>query len=142
METSSEIKKMKRNLKMRMNKLLSLIFLCLCPLFFFYSCTTATHEKFEEPVIKGDEEPKVKEDEKPTVREDMVEATGIIKYVDLEGGFYGIIVDDKHYVPINLSKEFEMDGLKVKFKAKIRKDLVSIHMWGILIELTDIDKIK
>jgi len=32
--------------------------------------------------------------------------------------------------------------LKVKFKAKIRKDLVSIHMWGTLIELIYIDKIK
>ncbi|MCK4760237.1 MAG: hypothetical protein KAT69_09305 [Candidatus Aminicenantes bacterium] len=81
-------------------------------------------------------------DEEPIVQGDIVEATGIIKYVDLEGGFYGITTPDKSYVPINLPPEFEMDGLKVKFKAKIRKDLVSIHMWGILIELTYIDKIK
>ena len=119
---------------MRKKKLFFLIFLCLCHFVFVYSCTITTHEKLEEPTVKGDEE--------PIVKGDIVEATGIIKYVDLEGGFYGIIADGKHYVPINLSKEFKMDGLKVKFKAKIRKDLVSIHMWGILIELTYIDKIK
>ncbi len=30
----------------------------------------------------------------------------------------------------------------MKFKAEIREDLVSIHMWGILIELIYIDKIR
>ncbi|MBA7603669.1 hypothetical protein ES703_10784 [subsurface metagenome] len=119
---------------MRRKKLFFPVFLCLCHLIFFHSCTTTTRENFEEPIIQGDEA--------SIIQGDIVEATGIIKYVDLEGGFYGIIADDKHYVPVNLSKEFEMDGLKVKFKAKIRKDLVSIHMWGILIELTHINKIK
>jgi len=76
------------------------------------------------------------------MQRDIVEATGIIKFVDLEGGFYGIVAENKKYLPVNLSKEFETDGLKVKFKAKIRKDLVSIHMWGTLIELIYIDKIK
>ena len=119
---------------MRRKKLFFLIFLCLCHFIFFHSCTTTARENFEEPIIQ--------EDEKTIVRGDIVEATGKIKYVDLEGGFYGIIADDKHYVPVNLSKEFEINGLKVKFKAKIRKDLVSIHMWGILIELTSIEKMK
>lgn len=127
---------------MRRKKLFFPVFLCLGLLVFLYSCIITTRENSEAPPVKGNEEPELKGDEKPIVRGDVVEATGTVKYVALEGGFYGIIADGKHYVPVNLSKEFKMDGLKVKFKAKIRKDLVSIHMWGVLIELTSIDKIK
>jgi len=33
-----------------------------------------------------------------------------------------------------------VDGLKVKFKEKIRKDIGSYHMWGEVIELIYIKK--
>jgi len=127
---------------MKRKKSFFLVILCLCHLFFFYSCASTTHENLEEPIKQEDEEPVIQKDKEPIGQGDIVEATGIIKYVDLEGGFYGILAGNKKYLPVNLSKEFEMDGLKVKFKAKIRKDLVSIHMWGTLIELIYIDKIK
>jgi len=42
--------------------------------------------------------------------------------------------DSKHYEPINLPSEFEKDGLRVKFKGKIRDDLVSFYMWESLIK--------
>ena len=72
----------------------------------------------------------------------IVEGNGTITYINLEGGFYGIVADDgEHYVPINLPPEFEVDGLRVRFKGKIRDDLVSIHMWGTLLELIYIRKL-
>jgi len=111
---------------MRRKKSFFLIFLCLFHFFFFHSCTSTISEKSEEIISRGD----------------IIEGTGTIIYLDLEGGFYGIVINNKHYKPINLPHKFEMDGLRVKFKAKIRKDLVSIHMWGILIELTYINKIR
>ncbi len=115
-----------RNLRMRRKKSFFLLFLSLFLFFFFHSCTSTISEKSREIIRRGD----------------IIEGIGTITYLDLEGGFYGIITHDNHYVPINLPPEFEMDGLRVKFKAKIRKDLVSIHMWGILIELIYIDKIR
>ena len=37
---------------------------------------------------------------------DIVEGSGTITYINLEGGFYGIVADDgEHYVPINLPSE-------------------------------------
>lgn len=79
---------------------------------------------------------------KVIVLDDIIEGTGTIKYLDFEGGFYGIIADnDKHYDPINLPKEFEVNGLRVYFKAKIRKDLGSYHLWGAVIELIYIKKL-
>jgi len=62
-------------------------------------------------------------------RQDIVSERGTVKYIDLEGGFYGIISDSsKNYDPINLSEEFKKDNLRVSFDAKIREDMVSIHM--------------
>ena len=73
---------------------------------------------------------------------DIVEGSGTITYINLEGGFYGIMADDgEHYVPINLPPEFKVDGLRVRFKGKIRDDLESIHMWGTLLELIYIKKL-
>ena len=68
--------------------------------------------------------------------------TGTIQYVDLEGGFYGIIGDDgNNYDPVNLANEYEEDGLRIRFSSKILEDQVNIHMWGTLIELIDVQKI-
>ena len=70
---------------------------------------------------------------------------GTVQYLDIEGGFYGIVADDgSNYDPINLSSDFsdfEEDGLRVTFEGKIRDDLDSIHMWGTIIELTAVEKL-
>ncbi|MFX0033538.1 MAG: hypothetical protein ACFE9P_12810 [Candidatus Hermodarchaeota archaeon] len=72
----------------------------------------------------------------------VINTTGTIVYLDLEGGFYGIIGDDdNHYDPINLPKDFEIDGLRVAFSALRRDDLGSYHMWGIIIQLVNIQLI-
>jgi len=74
---------------------------------------------------------------------DIISGTGTIKYIDLEGGFYGIIADNgERYDPINLNQEFQVDGLRVRFEAKIRDDIVGIHMWGVLIEILKIEKLE
>lgn len=66
-------------------------------------------------------------------------ATATVVFVKLEGGFFGIITDDgNRYVPLNLKKDFQKDGLKVKFDATLRPGLSGIHMWGRYIEITNI----
>jgi hypothetical protein len=57
--------------------------------------------------------------------------TGVVKYFDIEGGFYGIISDEgKNYFPINLSSEYKVDGLKIRFNYKEVKDYVNIYIYG------------
>ncbi|MFQ6083487.1 MAG: hypothetical protein ACE5WD_09020 [Candidatus Aminicenantia bacterium] len=43
----------------------------------------------------------------------------------------------KVYTP----SEFKKDGLRVKFKGRIRYDLASFHMWGYIIEIIEIKKL-
>ena len=65
---------------------------------------------------------------------------GEIQYINLEGGFYGIISGDRHYDPINLPLDFEEDGLQVEFKLKILENATSSHMWGTIVEILEIKK--
>ena len=76
------------------------------------------------------------------VDEGIIVGTGEIQYIDLEGGFYGIVSDNgEHYDPINLPSEFEEDGLRVGFKLKILENQSSIHMWGTVVEILEIKKL-
>jgi inhibitor of cysteine peptidase len=70
-------------------------------------------------------------------------AIGTVKYISLEGGFYGITTDDnKNLDPLNLSKEFQVDGKRISFKYVEKKDMASFHMWGTIVEIIEIKELK
>ena len=72
---------------------------------------------------------------------EIIAATGTIKYIPLEGGFYGIETDKgEKYLPLNLPAEFKEDGLRVKFKGKLRK-VTTVYGWGKPVEILEIKKI-
>lgn len=66
---------------------------------------------------------------------------GSVTFVDLEGGFYGIIGDDgERYLPLNLAPDYEVDGLRIAFDYEPVKDTSTIQMWGIPVNITFIEK--
>ena len=66
---------------------------------------------------------------------------GTVRYIDLEGGFWGIVSDDgKHYDPINLATEYQQEGLRVAVEAVV-SNRVGIRMWGTIVEIKAITKI-
>ncbi|MFQ5707621.1 MAG: hypothetical protein ACE5HO_09250 [bacterium] len=71
-----------------------------------------------------------------------VNARGKIALVQVEGGFFGIVGDDgNNYDPINLDEKFQQEGLRIRFEGRKRKDLNSVHQWGILVEIIEIEKL-
>lgn len=71
----------------------------------------------------------------------LVELEGIIRYHELEGGFYAIqSTDGETYNPINLPEEFRQDGLPVRAQVRIRGDMMGIHQVGPLVEIVEIRK--
>lgn len=77
--------------------------------------------------------------EEPT----SVSGTGTIRFIDLEGGFFGILADDgSEYLPLNLPAEFENDGLRVSFEANIAKDVTTIQQWGVPVNITRIETLN
>lgn len=71
---------------------------------------------------------------------EVISSKGTIKFVKLEGGFFGILTDDGiKYKPVNLPESFQKDGHRVKFKGKLNTELMGIHMWGKLIDIKEIN---
>jgi len=72
-------------------------------------------------------------------KKDIITGEGEIKYIDLEGGFYGLISSDgSKYDPVNLPDEYKIDGLPVEFELYKIDGAVSIHMWGEIVYINEI----
>ena len=72
---------------------------------------------------------------------DLVRGTGTVRYLSIEGGFYGIVGDDgRHFDPTNLPDSLRADSVHVRYLARVRRDLASYHMWGEIVDLISIDR--
>jgi len=68
---------------------------------------------------------------------------GTVRYIPIEGGFYGIEGDDAvNYDPVNLPHEFQKEGLRIEFVYREGDDLITFHMWGKVIEILSVKEIK
>ena len=87
----------------------------------------------EEPLEVTPPEPELTEPETITI-------LGFIKYVELEGGFFGIMTEDgTKYFPEYLEQDFKQDGLGVRVQAKPQEQILGIQMWGTPIEIIKIE---
>ncbi|MCP1662299.1 MAG: DUF333 domain-containing protein [Methanocalculus sp. MSAO_Arc1] len=70
-----------------------------------------------------------------------VTGIGVVTYIDLEGGFYGIIADDgREFLPLNLPEDLKVDGTEIVFTGEVREDVITMYMWGTPLQLEDIQK--
>jgi hypothetical protein len=75
-------------------------------------------------------------------KQNTVTIEGTVRYLDLEGGFWGIVGSDgKNYDPVNLNTKYQTDGQLVKVEAEILEDQASIHQRGTLIKISSIEVI-
>jgi putative hemolysin len=75
--------------------------------------------------------------------EGRISGNGTITYIDLEGGFYGIVGDDgEQYLPLDLDRQYQVDGMRVAFTAETEKDTVTIQQWGTPIRVLSLEEIE
>lgn len=68
--------------------------------------------------------------------------TGTVRYIDIEGGFYGIETDKGLKLdPVNLPSDFQKDGVRVRVQIEPLKDRISFHMWGTLVRIVAIERL-
>ncbi len=76
------------------------------------------------------------------VGEGLLEFVGTVRWRELEGGFYAIDADDgRKFEPLNLPRDFRVDGVRVRVTAKPRPDMASIHMYGTIVEIIRISRL-
>jgi hypothetical protein len=88
--------------------------------------------------LKGDK----MEELKDKLKDDSGEwQRGRVQFLNLEGGFYGIITDSgKKILPMNMAKEFAQNGAIVRIKGKV-KNVMTIQQWGTPYTITEIELI-
>jgi len=60
--------------------------------------------------------------EETTVVAPTIGGLGTIRFIPLEGGFYGIDADDgAQYYPINLDDQYRVDGMRISFSASCQR---------------------
>src|SRR5690242_3239250 len=67
-----------------------------------------------------------------------IDADGVVRYVSLEGGFFSLESMQGKFDPMNLPPDYRHDGLRVHFVGVVRNDMGSTHMYGQILELSDI----
>jgi hypothetical protein len=78
---------------------------------------------------------------KQTAEEQAVTAT--VKYLDLEGGFYGLVTDEGRKLdPVNLPEAFRQDGVRIRARLERLTGRASTHMWGELVRIVSIERLK
>jgi hypothetical protein len=69
--------------------------------------------------------------------------TATVKYMNLEGGFFGLIAKDgTHWLPINLNQTFKQEGAIIKVRGNAVKNMMTIQQWGKPFSITYIELIK
>ena len=82
-------------------------------------------------------------DEESVPDDSIFSGMGTVQYVNLEGGFYGI-VDEKtgeRYNPDAIPDSLQIDGIRVAYRARTR-DVMTIQMWGTPVEIVSIEQVN
>lgn len=77
------------------------------------------------------------------IKEKKMWHQGKVIYLDLEGGFYGIVSESgAKFLPMSMPKEFLQSGAIIKFRGKMIKDIVTIQQWGQPFQIQEVELIK
>jgi hypothetical protein len=110
---------------------------------FMSGCAT-TDEPIEAPAsppsTETESDPRVEE---RAVRDSIRSGIGTIQYVNLEGGFYGLIDRDSgtRYAPGAIPDSLRIDGLQVRYEVRVR-DAMTIQMWGTPVEILHLEQVE
>ncbi len=67
----------------------------------------------------------------PDKKENKINILGVVQYVPLEGGFYGLTdTQGKRFMLLDLAKDFQQDGLRVRITGSIANNRMGLHNWG------------
>ncbi|MDO6445206.1 hypothetical protein Q4493_05395 [Colwellia sp. 1_MG-2023] len=119
---------------------------------FFMGCSQATQKQSTEKslenttqaVIEKSEDTLMKDENTGDVKYETSKwQQAKIKYVNVEGGFYGLITHsgDK-LLPLNLDKAFKQDGAVVNIQGEKMENMMTIQQWGKPFKITNIKLIK
>ncbi len=56
---------------------------------------------------------------------------GTIQYIEVEGGFFGIVSKDGDSIlPLNLDEKLKKSGTVIEYSGEYNNDMMTLHQWG------------
>ncbi len=104
-----------------------------------------TNEETESEITENTQTPTEHTEETNEMASDMKQLamTGTVHFLEMEGGFYGIITDKGvKLLPMGLDKEYMVSGTIINFDGEFVKDRATIQQWGQLFRVKSIKLIK
>tara|TARA_R110001583_G_scaffold163001_1_gene315222 strand:- start:5014 stop:5373 length:360 start_codon:yes stop_codon:yes gene_type:complete len=66
-----------------------------------------------------------------------------VKYLNLEGGFYGLVSKNgSKLLPKDLPKKYKIDGTTLRVEGHLINNMVTIQQWGKPFKVTNVELIK
>jgi hypothetical protein len=107
------------------------------------SAITACAAQSDQIAITPTETPAMTEPAATAGAENRISATGSVRFIEINGGFWGIVGDDgRRFDPMGLDAAYQKEGLRVRFEATPETDMMSTRMWGTMVTLTKIEPIE
>ena len=112
--------------------------------FFISACNAEQNElKVDKSATKNITENKGITDMQHKFKQENVWRTGTVKYMEFEGGFFGIVDENgAKLLPRKLPNKYRKSGTVLKFKGFEKKDMMTIQQWGSVFEITEVELIK
>jgi len=83
------------------------------------------------------------EQQKSTKEEVLQWRQATVTFLNLEGGFYGLIGQSGvKLLPMNLEKKYRQHGAVIKFKGVMKKGMMTIQQWGTPFHITEIELVS
>jgi len=73
---------------------------------------------------------------------DVAFRAGTVRFLPVEGGCWVIEAEMETYDPVDLPREFRVDGLRVVFSGDVREGVATICQVGPVLELESIERIR
>lgn len=101
---------------------------------------SASDEPIDDSASNSSPAPGMNDD--TTASDSIVTGTGTVQYIELEGGFYGIVTDDGDKLdPENLPEDLQEDGVRVRFRVTKKENMMTTRMWGTVVKIDDIERL-
>ena len=75
----------------------------------------------------------------PALENKILQFSGSVIYVPIEGGFWGVITDNKIRLDGNIPQKYKVEGLRVKGLYQVSGDATSYHMWGKVVNFVEFE---
>ena len=119
----------------------SIVKVVFCIMLLFVTACTSLHA--EQTLILKKEPKLIQHQEKVMIKISTSWQQVTVKYLNLEGGFYGLVSEKgAKLLPMNLPEKYKVDGTILRIKGQPINNMMTIQQWGKPFKVIEAELVK